>query len=84
MVEHRPIVAAGLVAERRSQPALADAGRADERQIVVGFDPVALGELLEQRAVKTARTAVIDVFDAGLLAQLGVAQARHKPFVAPP
>jgi hypothetical protein len=30
VVEHRPIVATGLVAERRGQPALADAGRAND------------------------------------------------------
>jgi hypothetical protein len=39
---------------------------------------------LEQRAVKTARTAIINIFDAGLLAQLGIAQAGYEPFVAPP
>ena len=84
MVQHRAIVAAGLVAERRGQPTFADAGWSNERQIVVGIDPVALGQLLEQRAVKTARTAIIDIFDAGLLAQLGIAQAGYEPFVAPP
>ena len=55
LIEDRPIVAAGLVAERRGQPTLADAGRADQRQIVVGVDPVALDQLLEQRAIETAR-----------------------------
>jgi hypothetical protein len=64
VVEHRPIVTAGFVAERRRQPALADAGRTDERQIIVGFDPFASGELLEERAVKTARTAIIDVLNS--------------------
>jgi hypothetical protein len=84
VVEHRSIVATGLVAERRGQPTFADAGWSNERQIVVGIDPVALGQLLEQRAVKTARTAIINIFDAGLLAQLGIAQAGYEPFVAPP
>jgi hypothetical protein len=38
LVEDRSVVAARLVAERRGQPTLADAGWADERQIVVGVD----------------------------------------------
>jgi hypothetical protein len=46
LVEDRSVVAARLVAERRGQPTLADAGWADERQIVVGVDPFALGQLL--------------------------------------
>jgi hypothetical protein len=35
------------VTERRSQPTLADAGWAGERQIVVRIDPFALAQLLE-------------------------------------
>ena len=84
MIEHRAIVAAGLVAERRGQPTFPDAGRTDESQIVVRLDPFALDELLEQCAVETARAAVIDVFDAGLLAQFCVAQSRRKPLVLAP
>lgn len=84
MIDDGAIVATGLVAERRSQPTFPDAGRPDEGQIVVGFDPLALDELLEQRAVETARAAVIDVFDAGLLPQFGVAQSRCKPLVLAP
>ena len=57
--------------------------RADESQIVVGVDPLALGELLEQGAVEPARGAVIDVFDARLLAELCGAQPRRQPLVAP-
>ena len=39
------------------------------------LDPVAVGELVEQRAVEAARGSVIDVLDGGLLAQSGVAQS---------
>jgi len=39
LVEHRPIVAAGLVAERRGEPALADAGGAANQQVGVFVDP---------------------------------------------
>ena len=49
----------------------------------VVVDPAALDKLSEQRAVETARGAVVDVLDARLLAQLGVAQASGEPFVVP-
>jgi hypothetical protein len=37
----------------------------------VSVDPFALDQLLEQGAVKTAGIAIVDIFDAGLLAQFG-------------
>src|ERR1700722_12681563 len=39
------------------------------------IDPGALGELLEQRTVEAASDTVVDIFDSGLMAQLGIAQA---------
>ena len=45
-------------------------------------DPLAGGELLEQSAVEAAWGPVIDVLDAGRLAQSGVAQPGGKPLVA--
>jgi len=51
MIEDGSIVAAGFLADGASQPAFADAGWADQGQIVVGVDAVALGELLEQGAI---------------------------------
>ena len=46
-------------------------------------DPLAVGELLKQGAVETARSAVIDVFDNGMLAQPGKAQAcPQSPVIA--
>ncbi len=83
LIEDRAVVAAGLVAERASKPTFADAGRAAEDQIVVRVDPVAGDELLEQRAIETARGAVIDILDGGLLAQPGIAQPGGEPLVAP-
>ena len=43
---------------------------ADDRmvEVVVGVNPFALDELLEQGAVETAGTAIVDILDAGLLA----------------
>ena len=57
LVEHRAVVAAGLVAEGAGQPGLADAGRAGEQQLLVAVDPIAGGQPLEQGAVEAARTA---------------------------
>lgn len=79
LIEHGAIVATGLVAERRGEPTLANAGRAADQEIDVVVDPAALDKLSEQRAVETARGAVVDVLDARLLAQLGVAQASGEP-----
>ena len=45
-------------------------------------DPLAFGELLEEGAVEAAWGSVIDVLDAGRLAQSGVAQSSGKPLVA--
>ena len=56
------------MAERRGQPTFTDAGWTDQRQIVVGADPFALDEFLEQGAVETAGTAIVNILDAGLLA----------------
>ena len=84
VIEHGPIVAAGFMADGASQPAFADAGWADQGQIVVGVDPIALGELLEQGAIKTSGGAVVGVFDACLVAELRRAQPGRQAFVFPP
>jgi hypothetical protein len=65
-------------------PALADAGWADQSEVVVGVDPFTLRELLEQDAVQTADGAIVDVLDARLLAQFCGAQPRGQAFVPPP
>jgi hypothetical protein len=70
------------VAEGAGQPALADAGGPAQDQIVVRVDPFAVGELLEQGPVETARSAIIDVLDDGVLAQPGIAQAGGQALVA--
>lgn len=65
----------------RGEPALADAGWAADRQVGMVVDPAVLDKLGEQRAVESARGAVVDILDAGLLAQLRVAQAGGEPLV---
>ena len=57
LIKRGAVVAAGLVAERAGKPGLADAGRAADREIVVGVDPIARDEFLEQRPVETARAS---------------------------
>ena len=84
MIEDGSIVATGFLADGASQPAFADAGWADQVQIVVGLDPVALGEPLEQGAIETTGGARVDVFDARLLAELCGAQARRQALVPRP
>ena len=81
MVEDGAVVAAGLVAERAGDPALADAGRAGDQQILVAVDPVASDELLEQGAVEAADGAQIDILDDGGLAQAGELEARDEALV---
>jgi hypothetical protein len=66
------------MAECRGQPALADAGWTDECQIIVSVDPFACDQLLEQGAIKTARIAIVDIFDAGLAVSLTSTSARAK------
>ena len=60
----------------------ADAGWAAQDQIVVRVDPLAIGELMEQRPIEAARGAVIDVLDDGVVTQPGIAQAGGEALVA--
>ena len=48
----------------------------------MGIDPAACGEFLEQRAIETARGAVVDILDRSLMAQPGIAQASEQAPVA--
>src|ERR1700692_5040748 len=48
----------------------------------MGIDPAACGEFLEQRAIETARGAVVDILDRSLMAHPGIAQASEQASVA--
>lgn len=48
LIENGSVIAAGAVAERASEPAFADAGRAAQDDVVVGIDPAALGQPLDR------------------------------------
>src|SRR5207247_8908466 len=46
------------------------------------LDPATVGEFLEQRAIESARSTVIDIFDGSLMAQPGISQAGEQAPVA--
>jgi hypothetical protein len=64
-----------IEAESASDEAFASAGRAQDQDVVVLVQPTAAGEGVDQAAVETARGAVVDILEAGCLAQPGKAQA---------
>ena len=82
LIENRAVVAASLVTEGTGKPTFADPGRPAQDQIVVRVDPLSIGELVEESAIEPAWGPVIDVLDAGRLAQSGIAQPGGKPLVA--
>ena len=69
-IEDGEVFPARLVAEGAGEPTLAQAARPGDEQIAALGDPVAGGELEEQRAVEPAGTLIVDVFDAGRVTQL--------------
>jgi hypothetical protein len=60
------------VAERASEPALADAGRAAQDRVLMGIDPAPSSSSGQHRPIKPADGAVIDILDDSLMAQPGM------------
>ena len=81
LIGHGAIVATGFVTERTGKPALADSGRADDDQVLMPIDPVAVGELLEQCLVEPAWRLHVDVLDDRRLAQTGELEPGGEPLV---
>ena len=81
LIEDGAVIPTGLVAERAGNPTLADAGGADDEQILMPFDPFAGDELLEQRLVEPTGRLHVDILDDGVLPEAGEAQAANQPFV---
>src|SRR5271154_1286103 len=77
-VENGHVLSARLMAEGAGEPALAQATGPGDQQVAALGDPVAGGELEEQRAVEPARTLIVDVLDAGGMAQPGDPGARFE------
>src|SRR5665213_3735638 len=81
MVEGGTVVAACLVAQRARDPALADAGRAGDEQVLLARDPVTIDQLGKEGPLDAARRAQIDILDDGRLTQRGELQACNEPLV---
>src|SRR5271156_3586840 len=77
-IEDGEVFSARLVAKGAGEPTLAQAARPGDEQTAALGDPVAGGELEEQRAVKPAVTLIVDVFDGGRVTQLGDPGARFE------
>ena len=81
MVEHRAIVAAGLVAERTGEPTFAEPGFADDDQVLAPGNPIAGGKLCKQRLVEPAHCLSVEVLDGRVLAQPRELQPADEPLV---
>ena len=57
MIEDGTIIAAGFVAKRASNPALAGAGRPGDEKVLLARDPIAVDEFGEERTFDAARSA---------------------------
>ena len=69
------------MAEGAANPTLAHAGGPRDHQVIVGVDPVALDEPLEQGPVEPPRGLVVDILGRGLMAQASVAQSCAQALV---
>ena len=81
MIGDGQVLPTSLVSEGAGQPTLSDAGRACQQQPMTLANPVAGGELEEERAVEPALGAEIDIFDLRVMTQLGGTGARLEPFL---
>ena len=82
-VQHRLLLAAGLVGERTGDEGLARSCCTEQDEIERLSDPVAGGELGERGPRDAAAGAAVDVLDVGADAQLGLAQvAEIAPVLA--
>ncbi len=73
--------AAGVVSEGAGEVALSRAGGTGDDAVFVAAQPVAFGEGMHEGLVQSAGLAVVDVFDAGVLAQFGLVEAGLQPSV---
>ncbi|MNN22709.1 hypothetical protein D3C81_1360820 [compost metagenome] len=73
-VAHAVAVPAGLVGQRASEPGFAHAGGAADDQVEAIAQPLSAAQLQDQGFVQAARAAVVDVFQASVMAQSGCFQ----------
>ena len=82
MIGDGEVLAAGLLTDGAGKPALADAGRPCDQEPMPLADPVAAGELEEQRAVKAALGTEVDIFDLRIMSQPGRTGPGLEAFLA--
>ena len=78
LIEDGPPVTASLMAQGAGDPAFAKTGRAGYQQVLMTRDPGAICKMRHDTAVKAARRAQIQIFDAGILAQGGKLEPRGQ------
>ena len=73
------------LAQRTSEPGLAEAGGAGDENVVAAANPVGAGETRELAWIETTSTAGVEVLDTGIgILELGLfEQTFHAPGVAP-
>jgi hypothetical protein len=80
-IEHGEALAAGFVAQRASQPRLADPCWPADHQVLAVPDPVAAGERVEQSAIEAAWRTEIGVLHHGALARTRLAEPSAETLV---
>jgi hypothetical protein len=76
-------LAAGLLGESAGEIALAGPRGTGDDAVVVIADPLATGQGQQERLVQSARGAVIDVFEAGVVPELGAFEMGLESAVGP-
>src|SRR6185437_3672895 len=72
-VENRKALTARGLAQRTSEPGLAEAGSAGDEDVVSGANPVGAGETRELARIETAGAARVEILDAGFgILELGL------------
>ena len=71
MIGDGEVVAASPMSKGTGKPTLADTAWSRDQKIVVRSDPIAGSKLEEEGTVEAADGTVVNVLDAGVVAQLG-------------
>ena len=80
-VAHAVALPAGLVGQGAGQPGFTDTGGAADDQVEAVAQPLTTAQLQDQRLIQSARAAVVDVFEAGVVLEPGLAQAAAQALV---
>jgi hypothetical protein len=72
-----------LMAQRTIQPGFANTCRAGDEDVVTLPHPLVCGEAGDEGLIQSPWMPIVEIFEAGGLAQLGLAQARGQPPVFP-